>query len=150
MFMYITVKVVWIVLAMIFLAAEVMTLSLTMVWFSIGAVAALATSYFTDSIPVQIGVFLVVSLVLLFVVTKMLIKEDRKKGKFWGGEDTNAQSFVGKSGFVVKPITKHEVGQVKVRGEIWSAISEDGSDIGVDEEIVVSDIKGVKLVVKKA
>lgn len=147
--MFDIVRFVWISVAIGFLIAEMMTLSLTMVWFSIGAIFALIVSYITDNIIVQVLVFAFISFVLLFLVTKKLLKEDRKDGKFWKSISTNSQSFIGKRGFVIKTITPYDMGQVKVRGEIWSAISLDGSEIDIDESIEVVDIKGVKLVVKK-
>jgi membrane protein implicated in regulation of membrane protease activity len=40
-----------------------------------------------------------------------------------------------------------ELGQVKIGGEVWSAISEDSNEISKDTEVVVKRIDGVKVVV---
>ncbi|WP_101773122.1 NfeD family protein [Peptostreptococcus faecalis] len=146
-----SVKIIWILVAVAFAIAELATLSLTLIWFSIGAVCALITSYFTESVFIQILVFAIVSFILLFIATKKLIKMDRDKNNtHWASIDTNSDAFIGKKGYVIKPITPEKAGLVKVKGEVWTAISvSDEQTIGVDEEIIVRSIEGVKLVVEK-
>ena len=51
------------------------------------------------------------------------------------------------TGIVTEEIKKNTVGEVKVDGKKWSAISD--TSIKVDEEVVVEKIDGVKLIVKK-
>lgn len=146
-----SIKVFWILIALAFGIAEAATLSLTMIWFSIGSVAALITSYFTDSIFIQLLVFGVVSFTLLIFATKKLIKMDRDKNNtHWASKDTNTDAVVGKRGFVLKAITPERPGIVKVRGEEWTAISSNEDDIiETGEEIMVEEVQGVKLVVKR-
>ena len=50
-------------------------------------------------------------------------------------------------GIVTEKITKFEIGEVKVDGKKWSAISDD--DIEVGTTIIVLSIDGVKLKVRK-
>ena len=57
--------------------------------------------------------------------------------------------MVGKSGLVIKTITKDNIGLVKVEGEIWSATSIDNDSIEEGTDITVEYIDGVKLIVKK-
>jgi len=45
-------------------------------------------------------------------------------------------------------ISEHKPGQVKVKGQIWTAVSESGDFIKQNTEVVVVAIEGVKLVVK--
>ncbi len=136
------IRIVWILIALAFVIAELATLSLTMIWFTIGAISALIVSYFVDSIIIQILVFGVVSFVLLYIVTKKLIKLDRdKNNKYWASIDTNTDAIIGKKGFVIKEITPKEVGLVKVKGEDWTAISCD-SELKIEKgaEIVVESV----------
>ena len=67
------------------------------------------------------------------------------------GEDvkTNAFSLEGKIGKVVEDINPIDSkGQVKVNGELWSAISYNDLPITKDTEVVIEKIEGVKLIVK--
>ncbi|WAW15507.1 NfeD family protein [Peptostreptococcus equinus] len=144
-------RIIWIIIAIAFGIIEAATLSLTMIWFSIGAVAAIITSYFTDNILIQLFVFAIVSGVFLYFATKKLIKIDRDKNNtHWAGIDTNADAFIGKKGYVVKTISPKEFGIVKVKGEEWTAVSLDQEQtIESDQEIIVRGIQGVKLIVEK-
>lgn len=146
-----SVRMVWLVIAVAFGIAEAATLSLTMIWFSIGALAAIGTSYLTDSIFIQILVFGVVSITLLILVTKRLLKlNNSKDGKFWKNNATNYDAFIGKKGFVLDEITPSKNGIVKVRGEEWTAKAFDDSVvIEAGAEVVVKSIDGVKLIVEK-
>jgi membrane protein implicated in regulation of membrane protease activity len=61
---------------------------------------------------------------------------------------TNFFSLAGKQGIVTKKIDcNNSTGQVKVKGELWSAISDE--DIEKDAKVKVLSIDGVKLKVEK-
>jgi len=61
----------------------------------------------------------------------------------------NSNALIGKSGIVLKDIQGDDkVGQVKVAGEIWSAICKENTQIEKGSKITVLEISGVKLVVK--
>ncbi|MGN0350895.1 MAG: NfeD family protein [Roseburia sp.] len=59
-------QIIWILLIIIFAVAEIITVGLTSIWFAGGALVALICSAFGANEIVQIIVFLVVSLLLLF------------------------------------------------------------------------------------
>ncbi|MCX6013400.1 MAG: NfeD family protein, partial [Chloroflexi bacterium] len=59
---------------------------------------------------------------------------------------TNIDTIIGKTGIVLQSISKHVDGLVKVGHEEWRARSEEDIEKGI--EIVVTDIKGVTLIVK--
>ena len=71
----------WLVLAGIFLIAEIITLGFLVFWFAVGALAAMVVSFLTSSIIIQAIVFLVVSTVLLFA-TKPLVDKILPKDSF--------------------------------------------------------------------
>ena len=55
-----------------------------------------------------------------------------------------------KKGVVIKEINSTEdVGQVKVAGELWSAITLNDEKIKINEIVEVTKVDGVKLVVTK-
>ena len=71
----------WIALAVVLVLVEVASVQLVSVWFVLGAVCAAVTSIFTDSLVIQIVVFVSVSLAAL-VITRPLVKKfktNRKK-----------------------------------------------------------------------
>ena len=51
------------------------------------------------------------------------------------------------TGVVTEEIKKNQIGEVKVDGKTWSAISD--KLIAVGEEVTIDAIDGVKLVVRK-
>lgn len=69
-------KLIWLVVAIVFAIGEAMTPSLTLIWFSIGALAVFILSSFIDSILVQIILFAIISITLLFIATKKIVKKD--------------------------------------------------------------------------
>lgn len=65
---------VWLIISGLFFVLEMMTISFLVFWFGIGALFAMITSLFTDSIVIQTAVFLITSTVLLFL-TKPFVKK---------------------------------------------------------------------------
>ena len=135
----------WLVLAGIFLIAEIITMGFLVFWFAVGSLAAMVVSFFTNSILIQAIVFLVISTILLFA-TKPLVNKIMPKESF---VKTNSYSIEGKVGKVTIDIEPIEgKGQIKVSGEAWSAKSADDTYIPKDTEVVVEKIEGVKAIVK--
>lgn len=138
----------WLILCGVFLIAEIFTVSFLLFWPGIGAFLAFIASLFTDKFIIQLAVF-VISTVLMLIFTKPIIKK-----LFRNKEETkmNKNSLIGKTGIVVKDINTIEAkGQVKVNGELWSAFSSDPREvIKKDSTVIVEEIEGVKLKVKKA
>ena len=133
----------WLILAGVFVIGEVLTSGFLIFWLSLGSLIAMVVSFFTDNIIIQTTVFLISS-VILILATKPLVKKfaniDTVK--------TNAFSIIGKKGIVTKDISSiNSTGQVKVDGEIWSAISKDDIDILKGTEVEITNIKGVKVIV---
>ena len=134
---------VWLILAGIFVIGEVLTSGFLIFWFSLGSLIAMVVSFFIPDVIVQTTVFLISS-VILILATKPLVKKfaniDTVK--------TNAQSIIGKKGLVTKDINSIKAtGQVKIDGELWSAIGKNDMDIPKGTEVEVNEIKGVKVVV---
>ena len=132
----------WFIAFVILLVIELATVNLVTIWFAIGAVAAIITTLFTDSILIQSIVFVVVSVIAL-LITKPLIKKFKK----FEVEPTNSDRVIGKVGDVTKKIEKNKYGEVKVYGNTWTASSKDVIEVG--ERVKVSSIDGVKLIVEK-
>lgn len=135
---------IWLILAGVFLIGEVMTAGFLIFWLSVGSLIAMIVSFFTDSIIIQTSIFVISSVILIFA-TKPLVKKFAKVETVL----TNAKSLIGKKGIVTVDIDSiKSTGQVKIDGEIWSAIGENETDIPKGTEIEVLEIKGVKVIVR--
>ncbi|MGX4601093.1 NfeD family protein [Faecalimicrobium sp. JNUCC 81] len=137
-------KLIWLIIAIAFGIAEAMTPSLTLIWFSIGALVVLFLSSFIESIFIQIVLFAIISTALLFIATKKIVKKDESY-KY----NTNLQAIISKRGTVESEILPGQTGLVVVDSEKWSAISIDGRKLEKGDIVEVVKIEGVKLVVKK-
>lgn len=137
---------VWIWVSVIIgtLVFEFITYGLICIWFSIAGVIALILEICGVSVWTQVIVFSVVSLGLLLGLRRICLK--LLKGN---NEKTNSDSLVGKKVKLVKAIIGNEVGEVKINGVVWNAISVDGGDLNQDEIVEIVEIIGNKIIVKK-
>lgn len=135
---------IWIIAMVLFGVLEAVTLGLTSLWFVIGALIALIAAMIGLPFVAQVIIFVVASGIFL-VFTKPAAKNLLKIG----GERTNIDALIGEKGLVTLEIQPFSMGQVRVKGQIWSALAEDGEAIAAGQTVIVSSIEGVKLIVKK-
>lgn len=134
--------IIWLLVVFLLSFIEVITVNLITIWFVASSIVALVVSFFVDSFTIQFLVFGILGIFLLLATRKSL-------KKIFDAEQvpTNADRVIGMTGIVTEEIKKNTVGEVKVDGKKWSAISD--ATIKVDEEVSIEKIDGVKLVVKK-
>lgn len=136
----------WLILAVVMGVLEACTVQLVSVWFAIGGAAACIASLFTDSIVIQVIVFVAVSAIAL-AATRPLVKKIKQKKT----EATNADRFIGKKAVVLTEIDNDKPqGMVKVDNEKWTARSVSGEKIPQGASVTVTAIEGVKLMVEKS
>lgn len=133
----------WIILFLVLLLIELATVNLVSIWFAIGSLAAFITSFFTDSILIQLLIFVVISVVSLFI-TLPIVKKFKSKEKI---VPTNLDRVIGKEVDVVKEIKQNHYGEVEVFGTTWTATSKDTFKVGEKAKVVKMD--GVKLIVER-
>lgn len=139
---------IWLITSGIFFLGEIFTISFLLFWPGVGAFLAFLTSLIVpENLLVQIVVF-VASTILMIIFTKPLIN---KLFKNKDNTSMNNSAVLGKKGIVIKKMDKdNPVGQVKVNGELWSAIKSDKDKaINVGESVIIEKIDGVKLLVRK-
>ncbi len=135
---------IWLTLAVVFAIGEVVTGGFFLLWFSIGAVVAALASVWLGLLG-QAVIFLAVS-GLLVAFTRPLVHRFVEKRR--PAYKTNADALVGKIGTVVRRVDSLEVGgQVKVQGEIWTAVTA-GASLPKGAMVQVEHVEGVKLHVK--
>lgn len=139
-------NIVWLVVMVACIVLELSTVSLTCIWFGLGALAALLASLFHAPVWLQVVWFFVVS-ILALIGTRPLVKKYINNKT----QPTNADMVIGQTCVVLEPISNlSETGAVKVGGKIWTARSTDGTVFAPGERVVAVRIEGVKLIVASA
>ena len=135
---------IWIGIAAFLTAVEIATVQLVSVWFVLGALCAALTTIFTDSIVIQIVVFVSVSLVTL-IATRPLVKKAKQKIR---PLRTNSDRLIGETGVMLADLNDmHSVGQAKVMGKVWS-VKTDNPPLKEGDTVRVLAIDGAKLIVE--
>ena len=138
---------VWIWLGVIVLACllEVATASqLVSIWAAVGGLAAMISNFLGAGQALQIVIFFVVTLIAL-ALTRPLVKKLKNKKT----EPTNADMCIGQIGKVISKIQGGEImGQVRVSGTVWTAVSDFDGTIPEGAEVRIKRIEGVKLIVE--
>lgn len=130
----------WLVVAGIFFIGEMITTGFLIFWLGVGSLVALGVSFLTSNLFIQTASF-VFSSIILILATKPLTDKFSKKDTV----PTNVYTLTGKKGIVIEEINPTEgKGQIKVGGEIWSALCEENLVIPKDSEVEIVRIQGVR------
>lgn len=132
----------WLIVIVLLVFLEVSTINLVCVWFILSGLVSLILSFFIESFYILFAVFVLLGLVLMVLTRPILIKKFKRKNV-----KTNSDRVLGMEGVVTEEINKLKIGEVKVDGKRWSAISDEKIEVGTT--IIVESIDGVKLVVRK-
>ena len=135
---------IWAALVIVFALIEAFTLGLTTVWFAIAALVMVFLSFLKIPLSVQALIFLAISTLLLIFTRPIAVKKFKM-----GREKTNVDSLIGKYALVIKAIGEFEKGEVKVSGQIWSARTEDNSEVAEGTRCEVLRVEGVQLIVRE-
>ena len=137
---------VWLGIIILAVIVEASTCALVSIWFIPAAVIALILSFFPIPLWIQIVVFVACSALLI-----LFMKGIFKRTLGLKAVATNADALIGEEAVVTEAINNLESqGQVKVRGQIWSARAFDKDTKYEKGEILnVVAIEGVKLICKK-
>lgn len=132
----------WLILVIVLTIIEVATVNLLTIWFVISGIVALILSFFIEDVAIVSTIFAVLGIFLL-ITTRPILKKYLPTQR----ERTNIDRVIGMKGIVTEEIKKNVIGEVKVDGKKWSAISNKKIEVG--EEVIIDAIEGVKLVVRK-
>ena len=136
--------VLWLIVLIACVIAEIATLGLVTVWFAVGAGAALIAALLGMGMFVQILVFFAVSIVLL-LATKPLIEKFALKKIV----PTNAELDIGQTAHVIEKIDNASgAGRIRLNGVDWAAKSKDGTVIDKGTNVVVTDRAATTLTVE--
>jgi membrane protein implicated in regulation of membrane protease activity len=133
----------WIGIGVICLIIEIFTPMFLFMSFGIAAIITGLISIASMPLWLQLAIFVVVS----FIIFLNLRKFSKKLSKV--DYPSNVAALVGKYGTVTEAIPDDGKGYVKIGGETWSAVSENGLEIPLSARIQVVKLDGNKLIVKK-
>ena len=132
----------WLVLVIVLSFVEIATVSLVSIWFVASGIVAMILSFFIEDTAIITTIFILLGIFLL-VISRPIVNKLRSKDN----EKTNLDRIIGETAIVTEDIKKNVVGEVKVDGKRWSAISKNKCLKG--DTVKVLRIDGVKLIVKK-
>ena len=138
--------IIWLGLMIVLLMIEVATLGLTTLWFASGSLVAFFAALLHAPVFVQVLLFLLVSIVLLYFTRPIAVRYLNKSRV-----KTNVETIIGKEAVVTQEINNlHAKGQVVVGGMEWTArTSTNEETIEKDAVVVVEKVDGVKLIVRR-
>ena len=132
----------WLVLVIVLSFVEIATVSLVSIWFVASGIVAMILSFFIEDTAIITTIFILLGIFLL-VISRPIVNKLRSKDN----EKTNLDRIIGETAIVTEDIKKNVVGEVKVDGKRWSAVSKEKCLKG--DTVKVLKIDGVKLIVEK-
>lgn len=137
---------VWLCLALVLGATEMVTVDLTLLMLAIGALAGGATAVFLPGVLViQVVVAVVVALLSLFVLRPPLLERVRSAK----GYRSSFDQLVGSPATAVRAIEPGRTGEVKINGETWTARTwAPGEAVAAGESLEVVEVDGAIAVVR--
>ena len=138
---------IWLGILILFVVIEGATMSLTTVWFALGALCASILSCL-PGVPefIQFLAFVTVSGLSLWLLRPIARRYMSSKKVA-----TNADRVISQIGVVIEEIDNlRNTGAVKVGGKIWTARAYTGEPIALDVRVRVLFIEGVKIIVEPA
>lgn len=140
-----TAAVIWLIVGLVLVAAEVLSGEFVLLMLGGGALAAAGASVVFPDNPIAGGVvFAVASVLLLFAVRPAL---RRRLDRGMENSVMHSRALVGVTGLVVARVDGHG-GRVKIGGDLWSARAFDGHDvIEPGTKVTIMDISGATALV---
>ena len=138
----------WIVLGVVLIIAEIFTLGFVLFWFGIGALAAALAAMIGFGLPVQFGIFALVSIGLTVmsrtIFAKYLPHKDGPEIKM------GVDSLPGQIGTVTSASSGAlNTGAVRVYGSVWTAFpAEEDIKLIEGEKVEVVSVKGSSIYVR--
>lgn len=133
----------WLLLLVFFIWTEAATVTITSLWFAIGALVAMLASLLGAQLWLQVVLFVAVSGLLLLLLRPIVRRHFTPKLI-----RTNVDAVIGSEGIVTTQIDNLQAqGTVKLGAVEWSARSTAGDIIKPGTQVKVDRIEGVKVFV---
>lgn len=134
---------IWLAIFVVAVIAEFATAELVSIWFIFASLICMGLA-FIPGFPfyVEIIIFVVLSAIQIIFLRKTFKKLFKTK-EF----RSNSDSMIGEKVLVVKDVIKNELGEIRYKGVVWSAYSDE--EIKAGEYVFVESIEGNRLKVRK-
>lgn len=138
---------IWLILTIVFVIAELATVGLVSIWFAAGSLITLIAAALGAPLPVQIILFLAISIALLLATRPFANKFINSRT-----QATNVDSVIGEKARVTERVSNLDLtGKAVVRGQEWTVRTDNDNEIIDQGELIeVLRVSGVKLIVRKA
>lgn len=139
----------WIILGVSLIVAEIFTLGFVLFWFGIGALVAAFLGYLGFGIGVQFLAFAIISIILTILSRRIFHDNFLTRGE--ESIKTGVDALPGKIGMVTGASTGSlNAGEVKVFGSLWTAFPEAGEEPLIEgEKVEVVEVKGASIYVRR-
>ena len=140
----------WTVLGVVLVIAEVFTPGFVLLWFGIGALAAALTSMLGAGLALQFLVFIVLSTLLTALSRTIFVNYFSRDGEH-DGLKSGAARLPGQVGTVVTSSRgAMDEGAVKVFGSTWTAYPAEGEPpLEAGDRVVVERLQGASIYVRR-
>ena len=141
----------WTILGVILIIAEVFTPGFVLLWFGIGALAAALSSLLGAGLPAQFLVFISLSTALTALSRTLFVNYFTRRDEPEGLQ-VGAATLPGKVGTVVAS-SKGALneGAVKVFGSVWTAYPAEGEPpLEAGDRVIVERLQGASIYVRRA
>ncbi|MFQ5967122.1 MAG: NfeD family protein [Acidimicrobiia bacterium] len=136
---------IWLIAAVVLGIAEMLAPAFFILPFAIGAVAAAILAWFSISVPLQLLVFIVVSILTLIGLQRFMQKEEREVPVVVG-----ATRYSGRLATVLEDVDRRAgTGEVRMDTEVWRATTKGDGVIHAGTEVTVVEVVGTRLVVER-
>lgn len=136
---------VWLIVAGVCLVIEIITVGFLVFWFAVAAAITALLSLFIKNVIAQTACFVIISAILILCTRRFANKFNKSDNTV-----TNVNTIIGKEGIVKIAISPDNVGQIKVKGDTWTACLDDSYNCLIPKDSIVEivSIDGVKAIVK--
>ena len=143
--------IVWAVLGVLLVVAEVFTPGFVLLWFGVGALTAALAAALGAGYPLQFLFFFVVSVALTAASRTIFAKYITRAGDGDEGLKVGANALPGKVGTVVTSSRGAlNEGAVKVYGSVWTAYPVEGEEpLEAGDRVVVESLRGASIYVRR-
>lgn len=133
---------IWVIAALLLFIVEIFTSGFAVICIAVGALGGAAASAFGAPFWGQILAFALLALVSLVTVRPVMLRWFSK-----GAKPSNMESLIGRKAKVIEAVGRNTMGRIKVDGDDWQAVSDDGAEIpaGSEAEIVGRDSNILKV-----
>ena len=141
----------WTILGVILVIAEILTPGFVLLWFGVGALAAALAGFLGAGLAAQFVLFIAVSTLLTALSRTIFVNYFAGRGEA-GGLKTGADSLPGQVGTVVGSSQGAlNEGAVKVYGSTWTAYPAEGEPpLEAGDRVVVERLQGASIYVRRA